>query len=365
MMKKFISIFAALAMTVMAAAQNYEYVGPFGMPYVSVNGGAVSSLSADSFKSFVNGVRPTAGLEIGTYVTPVWGFSVEGTALFGTTGAHTFVDQHSVLANGKLNLSNLFGGYKGYPRRVEVVAVPGIGWGHDYGNVDEIKDRNYFNYRAAAEVNFNLGENRAWQINVRPAVLWTNRGTTASDANVIRPKFENVFANLTVGVTYKFGNRRVKSHNFVTNNYAVTKADYDALKAERDALASRKPEVVEKVVEKTVEKVVEKEVRVLVGSSIITFNVGSSKLSDVEKAKVLAFANTLDKDAVITILGSADSKTGSKAFNDKLAKARAEIVRDVLVKECGVDASRINLDATLDATDNVKTSRSAIVSFGE
>ena len=362
-MKKFISIFAALAMTVMAAAQNYEYVGPFGMPYVSVNGGAIMSVNAPNFKGMLETVRPTAGLEVGTYVTPIWGASVEALALFGTTGANTFVDQTSAFVNGKANLSNLFGGYKGEPSLAEVVGVLGLGWGHDYGN--DPKDLNYLNYKAGAEVNFNLGQARAWQINVRPEVLWLNRGDGITDHNVLRFKKENLYPHLSVGVTYKFGNRRVNSHNFVVNDYAVSKAAYDEAMAALHEAQSRKPEVVEKVVEKTVEKVVEKEVRVLVGSNIITFNVNSSVLSDTEKAKVVAFAKSLEDDAVVTIVGSADSKTGTKAYNERLAQKRADVVKNVLVKECGVAESRITVESKLDATDNVKTSRSAIISFGE
>ena len=360
-MKKIFSIIAAMAIAIMASAQNYEYVGAFGMPYVNVNGGAVSALNAESFSDFVHDARPTAALEVGTYVTPVWGFSVEGTALFGTPGAHTFVDQHSVLANGKLNLSNLFGGYKGYPRRVEVVAVPGIGWGHDYGDLDEIKDRNYFNYRAAAEVNVNLGKARAWQINVRPAVLWINRGSKGSDMNVIRPLLDNAFANLTVGLTYKFGNKRVKSHNFVTNNYAVSQADYDALKNRFDELNSRGPVVKEVEVEKVVEKKVTESVEVLsyFGKTFITFARNSSTLTAESKARLDEFADSVDDETIVHIVGSADSGTGTRDYNLKLAEKRANVVRDYLAKK--VNAQEITTEVTLDAGKSVTTSRAAVL----
>lgn len=359
-MKKFITILAALMLMFTAAsAQNYEYAGPFGMPYVSVNGGAVSALNADNFNAFVKGVRPTAGLEVGTYVTPIWGFSVEGTALFNTTGAHTIVDQHSVLANGKVNLSNLFGGYKGYPRRVEVVAVPGIGWGHDYGTEDEIKDRNYFNYRAAAEVNINLGEKRAWQINVRPGVLWMNRGEKISDHNVIRPKYENTYANVTVGVTYKFGNKRTGSHNFVINDYAVAKSTYDAALARIKELESRKPEVIEKVVEKIVEKPVAKvEVRYSVLPLTVAFPIGSAKLSAAEEEKISDYVDMIPEDCQVEIIGSADTKTGSMPRNEFLAKERAEAVANVL-RKAGV--KRIATQRAFDVHDVPAKSRVAIV----
>lgn len=355
-MKKLITFFAALVMTVMASAQNYEWTGPFGMPYVNVNGGAVSSLQVDNFNDFVKGVHPMAGLELGTYFTPVWGASVEGLAFFGTTGSYTFVDQSSVLANGKVNLSNLLGGYKGQPRRVEVVGVAGLGWGHDYG--EPKIDPNYVVYNTGAELNVNLGEQRAWQINVRPGVLWNNY-----DNN---PKFNRNDASvrLALGLTYKFGNRKVKSHNFVTNNYAVTQADYDRALAELEA-ERNKPAQVKEVVKETVrtERVVEKETKVLVGSHIITFPIGSCVLSATEKAKVAAFAKSLDKETLVQIVGSADSKTGTETRNFALAKNRANVVKNVLVSEYGIAEDRIAIDTKMDATDNVLTSRSAILTL--
>ena len=357
-MKKLIGFFAAIVMTVMASAQNYEWTGPFGMPYVNVNGGAVSALKVDNFNQFVQGVRPMAGLEVGTYFTPVWGASVEGLAFMGTTGSYTFVDQSTVLANGKVNFSNLFGGYKGQPRRVEVVGVAGLGWGHDYG--EPKFDPNYVVYNTGAELNVNLGEKRAWQISVRPGVLWNNYDNC--------PKFElkDALARVELGLTYKFGNRRVKSHNFVTNTYDAYQADYDALKARYNYLLNREPEVLEFLKVKEVVKVeqeVVKETKVLVGSHIITFPIGSCVLSETEKAKVAAFANSLDSETLVQIVGSADSKTGSETRNFALAKNRANVVKNVLVSEYGVSEDRISLDTKIDATDNVLTSRSAILTL--
>ena len=355
-MKKILAIFAALAIAIGASAQNYEYTGPFGMPYVNINGGGISHLKTDNFKSFVDGFRPSAGIEVGTYFTPIWGVSVEGIGHINTTGSYTFFDQSAVLANGKVNISNLLAGYKGYPRRVELVGVAGLGWGHDYG--EPYFDPNYVVYNTGAELNINLGEARAWQINVRPTVLWNNY-----DNN---PQFNVNDANLrlAVGVTYKFGNRRVKSHNFVTNNYAVTQADYDALLAQLTAEKNKAPQVKE-VVKETVktERVIEKQTKVLVGSHIITFHIGSCVLSATEKAKVAAFAKSLDKDSLVQIVGSADSKTGTENRNFALAKNRANVVKNVLVNEYGISEDRISVDTRLDATDNVLTSRAAILTL--
>ena len=353
-MKKLLSIFAVLVLSVgMASAQNYEYTGPFGMPYVTVDGGGISRLQTENFGEFVKGFKPSAGLEIGTYFTPVWGASVEGFAHINTTGSYTFVDQSAVLANGKVNLTNLFLGYKGKPWLLDVVGVAGLGWGHDYG--EPKIDPNYVVYNTGAEFNFNLGKQRAWQINVRPTVLWNNYDNC--------PKFEykDAYLRLTVGVTYKFNNRRIKSHNFVTNTYDAYQKDYDVLNAKYNDLLNREPEVRVKEVVK-VEKEVVKETKVLVGSHIITFPIGSCVLSETEAAKVDAFIKSLDSESLVQIVGSADTKTGSENRNIALAKNRANVVKNALING-GVAEDRISVDTRLDATDNVLTSRSAILTL--
>lgn len=388
-MRKFISFIAGLVIAMgLASAQNvnYEYAGPFGMPYVNVNGGVVSSLNVENFSDFAKGVKPVAGIELGTYFTPVWGASVEGLGFLKTTTSRTLFSESAVLANGKVNFSNLLAGYKGQPRVVEVVGVLGYGWGHDYvaksygqyrssetpvevdGYSEEVvgpgvlaTDKNYTVYRAGAELNFNLGEKRAWQINVRPGVLWFHKeaGNYVSSPVMTTKRDGRVYVE--AGLTYKFGNRKVKSHNFVTNTYDAYQRDYDALNAKYNDLLNREPEVKE-VVKTVTEKEVVTETRVLVGSNIITFPIGSCELSATEKAKVEAFAKSLDADTLVHVLGSADSKTGSETRNFALAKNRANVVKNALVGY-GVAEDRIETSSTVDATDNVLTSRSAVVTL--
>ena len=62
------------------------------------------------------------------------------------------------------------------------------------------------------------------------------------------------------------------------------------------------------------------------------------------------------------MVGYADSKTGTQNRNFALAKNRANVVKNALVK-AGVAEDRISVDSTLDATDNVRTSRSAVVTL--
>ena len=393
-MKKFLMIFAAMAITVMAAAQTVEHSKLLDNTSVTVLGGGVTTgrfddvptpFFWDGTKALFNGVRPFVGIELTKYVTPVVGFSVEGLGFIGTTNSYTFFDESAVLGNGKINFSNWFGGYKGQPRRVEVVGVLGMGWGHDYVN-NEVQawasspeegkefvvgtdpymsnrvlftDKNYVVYNASAEVNVNLGKEREWQITVRPGVLWFNKYTAGNFQSL--PTFKaDARANVQLGLTYKFGKSGHK--NFRLCPYSVTQADYDALKDKYNDALNREPVVREVVKTVTETKEVPVETKVLVGSTIITFNIGSCELTPTEKAKVEAFAKSLDGETLVSVTGSADSKTGTETRNFALAKNRANVVKNALIG-FGVAEDRIDTDYTLDATDNVLTSRSAIAKF--
>ena len=238
-MKKIFSLIIAFVMMItLANAQTVEHSRLFENTYVTIVGGATttgqfnavpSPFFWDGAKGVANGLRPFAGLEFGKYVTPVVGFSVEGLAFYNTTTSQTFIDESAVLANGKLNFSNWFGGYKGQPRRVEVVGVLGMGWGHDYVNgaaqtwtsrpaegLEPVvgndpyntngiifTDRDYVVYNAGAELNVNLGKARAWQINVRPGVMWFNKHTKTQYQSL--PRFmSDARANVQLGVTYLY-----------------------------------------------------------------------------------------------------------------------------------------------------------------
>ena len=390
-MKKIFSFIIALVMMVtLASAQTVEKSKWYENTSVTILGGGVTTgqftdvptpFFWDGTKAVFSGVKPMMGLEVTKYFTPVVGASIEGLGFIGTTTSDTFFDESVVLGNAKLNVSNLFG-YKGQPRRVEVVAVAGLGWGHDYvngnaqtwssspaegkylvfgnnpynSNTLHFTDKNYVVYNAGAELNVNLGKERAWQISVRPGVLWFNKYTAGNFQSLPTWKHD-AHANVQLGVTYKFG--KSGRHNFVLCPYSVTKADYDALNSKYNELLNREPEVykVTKTVTETKE-VVKTETKVLVGTTVITFPIGSCALSNVERQKVALFAETFkDDDTLIKLVGSADSKTGSENRNFALAQNRANVVKNVLVNDYGINADRITVETELDVLSDAEATR--------
>lgn len=334
----------AAFVSVFATAQTVQNSRFFDNTFIGVYGGGITTNLTtthekffwDGAKDIVKGVRPVAAIEVGKYVTPVVGFSFEGQAIFNTTHSNTFVDQSNVIANAKFNLSNLIGGYPGQPRFVEVVVVPGLGWGHNYGHTYDLArfDKNYLTYKAGAEVNFNVAEN--WQINVRPAAIWWNYN------NVLHFDRRNLQAQVLVGATYKFG-------NFKYCPYTVTAAEYNTLqnkvKELQDALA-QKPKEVEKevIVEKVVEKVIEK------GASqyFVQFAKKSYTLDDTAKAEL----DKIQEGTEVAIVATA-SPEGSKLYNKILSQKRADAVKEYLEKKGVKVASAEGLGVTGPSSNRV------------
>lgn len=86
-----------------------------------------------------------------------------------------------------------------------------------------------------------------------------------------------------------------------------------------------------------------KEVEVA-GPRSIFFLIGSSKVDDYGNVNIKQAAEIIKKNPNKTyrVVGYADKATGSKRINAKLAKKRAEEVRDILVKE-GVNADQLQI----------------------
>ena len=213
-------------------------------------------------------------------------------------------------------------------------------------------------YNTGAEFNFNLGEQRAWQITVRPGVLWNNYDNL--------PKFKwstDARVNVQVGVTYKFGSK-AKGHNFRLCPYSVTKEEYDALKSQYDELLAKKPKEVVKEVVVEKEVIVKEPVEAPAPASVtVYFDLGKTTVSDRERAHLDYWAKNVDKNrpTTIKVTGSADTKTGSQARNEYLAEKRASVIKDILVNDYGFNADNVTTQVVLDLFENPARSRVAVI----
>ena len=368
-MKKVI-LLAAVALGAMSAQAQQAVEAPkfFDNWSVSlVGGGTTPLLQIDE----IGKVRGIAGIEIEKQVTPILALGVEGNWGINTsysTGANIFDDQY-VGAYGAINLNKLFGACKCKSQLFEVEAVAGAGWGRYYDAnwwneggqpnwaTGYAADHNFFATKAGLNLNFNVC--KLITLSLKPSVTWNMsdavqgengmflNGSSASasyDANYA--KF-----NLMAGVTFHLGNKGFKcvkpydqaevdalnaqindlraANDACNGKVSALAAENAALAAELAACKNRKPEV--------------KEIKVDNYERHIYFNQGSSKIQASQKAVVSMVADYLNNNpgSKVEIKGYA-SVDGSQALNEKLAAARAEAVKNMLVKTYNIDADRIS-----------------------
>ena len=140
-MKKLFIILAAAVITVSASAQEKKVITAhktFDNWYLGINAGAATPMQKWGDAGFMKGFAPSAGLRLGKNFTTSFGVAIDANAYFEANEkslmqTRTFIDAINVDALGTLNLSNFFGGYLGKPRRVELIALGGFGWMHQFG----------------------------------------------------------------------------------------------------------------------------------------------------------------------------------------------------------------------------------------
>lgn len=299
---------------------------------------------------FFKGMRPAFGFGIGKQLTPVIGLGIQGMGYVNTSQSQTAFDASEVSLIGKVNLMNLFGTYTGKPRVFEMEAVAGAGWLHYYQ--DGPGDVNSWSTRFGMNLNFNLGESRAWTFGIKPAIVYDMQG----DFNQRKSRFNanNASFELTAGLTYHFKNGNGK-------RYFTTVRPYDAAEVEdlnatindlrlqvdnqntRLMAAAQELEGLQQELDdcrnQAVETIVETN---RVPESIVSFRQGKSSVDASQLPNVERVASYMKKhaDAQVIIKGYA-SPEGNLDFNERLAAARAEAVKSILVNKYKINAARI------------------------
>ena len=377
-MKKLVLMLAAASMAASVSAQTVAESKAFDNVYVGINGGVATKTTGHKWLSDLD---PNAGLRIGRYFTPVFGLAVEGNAYFSNKPWHstgTAVRATNVSLLGTVNLSNLFGGYKGEPRAFEVSALYGLGWMHVFTNDKAVTEnqRNRMTSKAALDFAFNFGSAKQFQFYVEPSINFAFLGQartkqvvatgtvppiayadhdtygykTASQAGQPAYNINNSFVQLNAGLVYKFANSN-GTHNF-TIVTPRDQAEIDALNAQINELRNRKPEVITKEVVKQVVKEVPSVKEFTVSDLVfVTFAQGKSALTKDAKAAL----NNVKQGVHVQVVGTA-SPEGSKELNDRLSQARADVVANYL-KGRGVIVD----EATGKGVQGVTSNRLAVV----
>ncbi|MBR1593229.1 MAG: OmpA family protein [Alloprevotella sp.] len=366
-MRKLFTILALGAFAFTASAQ-YEGHKFFDNWSIGVNGGAITPTT---HHAFWKSCRPNFGLEVTKQISPVFGVAVEGEANVNTTPSRNVIDQINVSWLNKVNLTNLFCGYKGKPRFFELEGVAGMGIANDLvhhteadprGNVEtRTNDYNYLTSKFGLNLLFNLGAKKAWTFALKPAIVYNLDGQFYPGTHTYPSGAHwNVNASaieLRAGLTYHF--KSSNGEHYFTKVRPYDQAEVDGLNArinalrgevaDRDSrisaledevndLRNRKPQVVEKIVEKVVEgkstNALETAVYFQIGKSVIPAN----QLPSVER--VASYLKN-HADSKVVVRGYA-SKDGPEKLNIRLAENRAQAVKNVLVKKYGIAESRID-----------------------
>ena len=381
-MKKLFLALAAAVLTVSASAQEKEVVTAhktFDNWYLGINAGAATPMQEWGDAGFMKGMAPSVGLRLGKNFTTSFGLAVDGNAYFESNdkslmNARTFIDAINIDALGTLNLSNFFGGYLGKPRRVELIALGGFGWTHQFG----LSRANGFNSKAALDLAFNLGANRAVQFYLEPALvfgLWDNgRMANALSRHGSNFKFDSRSGlfQLNLGLNFKFGTSNG------TKNFAFARlrdqgeiddlnARINELRDESDSKDRRIARDIRRIAEledsleaakKVKAPVVNKVTKVVtVNNNVlqptVIFGQGKSSVDAAQMASVAMIAKYMKNhpESKILIKGYA-SPEGNPELNQKLSVARAQSVKDALVSRYGIAASRLTIQG-MGATDEL------------
>lgn len=369
-MKKFflMIVMAATAMT-MSAQEGFWGNKFFDNWYIGVNGGVATKTTNQNLLKNLNG---NAGVRVGKWITPSVGIALESNALLsnkadGVKVSNTVVNVLNTNLLGQLNLTNMICGYPGTPRPFELVANAGLGWGHNFGTVNETlglgTTLNTLNQKLALDFNFNFGSKKEWQFFVEPSITYCIAGAKGGDRyygeQLVNYDVNYSFLQLNVGFNYKFITSN-KTHNFALIT-ACDQNEIDALNAtinnlrgqnaaDADEIARLKNEIdaLKKALKECEEKpapVVEAEPVIEPNLPAVFYQLNKSIITP-EQAKNVAIAAAVMKnhpDLKIKIKGYA-SPEGPHDNNNSLSVRRAAAVKDMLVKKYGIDGDRISTE---------------------
>ena len=351
-MKKFLFVIALAASCVAANAQTAIQSSKFfDNWYLGIGGGVTTPLSCDPMFP----LNPTGHLTIGKKLTPAFALEADGIAFFGShavnntrwglsaNGHYNAFRATSVGLNGVTNLSNLFDGYQGTPRAVELSLVTGISWIHEFTPHASDASENFLGAKTGFAVDFNLGTTKASTIRLEPYVLWNLSRPGNSYGNLA---FNREGAQLGLSLKYIYNCKTSNgTHHFRSYDVGAMLSEIERL---NDELKIKPKEIikevpVEKIVEKPVEKIVEKTiVKETQLAPVVIFQLGKSTIDASQKPSVAMIAKYMQNHPTSKVLiNGYASPEGNAELNQKLSDARAKAVYDMLVNVYKISPDRL------------------------
>lgn len=328
--------------------------------YIGVaGGGAMYFGDHNKQMKFGERIAPVFSLQLGKWFTP----SI-GVRLAGDYGKVKGVTQNGSYSNGVVydaskrlteqefsflqvhadvlfNLSNMLAGYN-ENRVYSLIPYFGIGYA---GITDEPKRE---------EIAMSVGLMNAFRLGSAVDLTLDIKGSMVKDEfdGEVGGRNKEGILTAMLGLNYKFNKRNWDKPQVVTKTIQM---DYDhtalnKLKEQVASLAKDNDKLRAQLAGSSKETVTEVVVenKVMAAPLLVTFAINKSTVSNEARVN-LGYLATVIKEgpagAVYKITGYADSGTGTKSINDRLARKRAEAIYNVLIKEFGVSASKLRVDS--------------------
>ena len=375
-MKKILMLLALAGLTSAAWAQNstsevveYEVIqvqdkyqvitNPFWSNwFFSIGGGAEATFGDnDSAGSFGKRISPTLNVSVGKWFTPGLGLRlqysglqargftydagadyVKGTQLKDGYYKQRF-DYMNLHGDVMFNLNALFGGYNQH-RVYEIIPYVGAGFTHNYSKP----------HREALSVNAGIINkfriSNAIDINLELSAMGVE---DKFDGEVGGDHGYDGVLSATVGLTYRFPARGFRR----PMPQLISQIELAAMQDKLAAMGAQNAQLKNALIQaqnQPVAEVTETEVIVPdpdIAPRTVFFTIGSAELSPREIMNLSYLAEQMKQfpNATYTVNGYADSATGTPAFNKEVSLKRAQAVKDALVKNYGIAADRLNIEA--------------------
>lgn len=310
--------------------------------FVGVNGGI--NLYNGVFmngESVFDHIAPAVQVYVGKWHTPGFGWRVAYNGInvqaYEDAPHKTFLNFHF---DAMFNLSNLIFGYN-EERIWNLIPYLGAGWG---------ARKNYENSDLSGSVTAHAGlmntfrVSKHWAINLELGTTFLRNGF----GGVVGKNGHDMIFTALAGVTYKFnkvGWEEAADVDAIMAMNAASLAELNAQLAAKEAenaglknqLAAAKKSLVDAQAALKAEQG-----KVLTVSQSVFFAFNSSKVSS--KKEIINLQSLADavkaSDAKLSVVGYADSATGSAEYNQKLSEARANAVAEKLI-EMGVPQEKL------------------------
>jgi outer membrane protein OmpA-like peptidoglycan-associated protein len=328
--------------------------------YVQLQGGAQYTLGEINFKDLIS---PNVQVSVGRQFTPVFGARLSVNAWQSKAGINYGNNptwKWKYVAPGvdaMFNLSNLFCGFN--PNRVFNFSVFGglganIGWDNKKNDIIAAANVLYPYSYAAGKAPQNV--DYVWD---GTKVRLFGRAGVAADFRLSDAVSVGVEVNANT-LSDHYNSKKAGNWDWYFNALAGVKINLGKGYTTRIIEA---PKVPEKVIEKVTERIIEKPCPQVIEAPKVAADKAAEETysfrrdifypkagqnwiqkSEISKVKEVADYMKEHPDCKVQITGYADKGTGSARVNNNLSKARAERVKQMLIRNYKISAARIKTD---------------------